>query len=648
MRGSPVMPAMPNARDNGLEIRLLGPVELIQDGQSVALPVSRKLRGLLAYLALALRPCPRADLCDLLWEEVADPRAELRWALSRLRAVLGPRLIASRDTIALSRDGLRVDAVEVRALDLTELSEARVRDALTRWRGMALTDADVPTSPRFHAWWAAEHEALTQIRLRLHERLVGLLRAQPEAALSAARQMAANFPFDEVAHLAVAQALAAAGRREAATEYLQQARLGLSIALGIPASEVMRDAVLSTTEPRSPEPTRRDATPRLLISELKAEPDHEDVRAVAVRLHARLGHELRRSQMVGVVAPAVMPMTNGSQQQNPSWCYRLHGSLTRVGGRLTLSLGCSEFRTSDIVWSEVCTLGSALRPYEGSWLGRVVSDLCAAIERRESLRAGKSQVHPGESGPTRLRRAASLVSRAEFQANGRAMSLLEALLVEDPDQPLALALLAWCRAQRVIYNWSTNQTSDRDESMRLIRQASMLGIDNPMCLTILAAARSQISDQIGAGALLERSLRLYPHSAAAHTRQGFVGLYLDEPTRALRHFRAALGLTQSDPSTFNAYVGTGIAYFLKGEARAGVRWMEIGLALNPSASWVYRNLVPAYVEAGMMAEAEDGVRKLRADYPTLSVVEVDAAMSMTRPAMARICTALARAGLPLR
>jgi len=59
-------------------------------------------------------------------------------------------------------------------------------------------------------------------------------------------------------------------------------------------------------------------------------------------------------------------------------------------------------------------------------------------------------------------------------------------------------------------------------------------------------------------------------------------------------------------------------------------------------------LIPAYVEAGMMAEAEDGVRKLVADYPTLSVAGVDAAMSMTRPTMARIKTALARAGLPLR
>src|SRR5215470_18817373 len=70
-------------RDRGnemtLQIRLLGPL---------AVPRSRKVRALLGFLALAPCPVSRSRLCDLLWDVPNDPRGELRWCLSKLRALL--------------------------------------------------------------------------------------------------------------------------------------------------------------------------------------------------------------------------------------------------------------------------------------------------------------------------------------------------------------------------------------------------------------------------------------------------------------------------------------------------------------------------------------------------------------------------------
>ncbi len=54
----------------------------------MALPPSRKLRALLAYLALAREPVSRSQLCELLWDAPSDPRGELRWCLSKLRRLL--------------------------------------------------------------------------------------------------------------------------------------------------------------------------------------------------------------------------------------------------------------------------------------------------------------------------------------------------------------------------------------------------------------------------------------------------------------------------------------------------------------------------------------------------------------------------------
>jgi DNA-binding SARP family transcriptional activator len=69
----------------GVEIRLLGPVTLLRGGTPLALPPSRKLRALLAHLALAPRALSRDTLCEWLWDLPSDPRAELRGSLSKLR-----------------------------------------------------------------------------------------------------------------------------------------------------------------------------------------------------------------------------------------------------------------------------------------------------------------------------------------------------------------------------------------------------------------------------------------------------------------------------------------------------------------------------------------------------------------------------------
>src|SRR4051812_21344567 len=69
-----------------LGIRLLGELDL-GDGAK-RLPPSRRTRALLAYLAVERRPHSRQRLCDLLWSGPNDPRAALRWSLSKVRAVL--------------------------------------------------------------------------------------------------------------------------------------------------------------------------------------------------------------------------------------------------------------------------------------------------------------------------------------------------------------------------------------------------------------------------------------------------------------------------------------------------------------------------------------------------------------------------------
>ena len=74
--------------DASLQLRLLGALTVSRGGRPVPLPSSRKVRALLAYLALSPRPVARSQLCELLWDVPNDPRGELRWSLSKLRGIV--------------------------------------------------------------------------------------------------------------------------------------------------------------------------------------------------------------------------------------------------------------------------------------------------------------------------------------------------------------------------------------------------------------------------------------------------------------------------------------------------------------------------------------------------------------------------------
>src|SRR5262245_7513302 len=101
-----------------LRIELLGETRVLHDGEAIALPASKKTRALLGYLVATGREHTRDRLCSLLWDGPDDPRAQLRWSLSKLRAVVDSkqteRLVATRDHVGFHGNGAEVDLVAVR------------------------------------------------------------------------------------------------------------------------------------------------------------------------------------------------------------------------------------------------------------------------------------------------------------------------------------------------------------------------------------------------------------------------------------------------------------------------------------------------------------------------------------------------------
>jgi class 3 adenylate cyclase len=140
------------AGSKGLEVRLLGPLEVLHDGKPVSLG-GLKPRTLLGVLALDLGRVVSVDhLVEALWPGEAPETAShaVQVYVSQLRKALGPVIATRVPGYVLELEPKQVDLHRFTRLadegrtafegGSTETAEATYREALALWRGPALAD----------------------------------------------------------------------------------------------------------------------------------------------------------------------------------------------------------------------------------------------------------------------------------------------------------------------------------------------------------------------------------------------------------------------------------------------------------------------------------------------------------------------------
>ena len=203
-----------------VEIRVLGGLSVSRGGAEAPLPASRKTRALLAYLAVVERPQRRERLCEMFWDIPDDPRAALRWSLSRLRHAVGDALETSRDTVAVRRRAISLDYDRLRkalAADLATIDIDELEAVAALFRGPFLEDLSLPRCPDFEAWRTAHANEAEIGQLRILRTLVDRLANDPARALTHARALELLNPGD-AALAAEVQELSARSRQDALTQ----------------------------------------------------------------------------------------------------------------------------------------------------------------------------------------------------------------------------------------------------------------------------------------------------------------------------------------------------------------------------------------------------------------------------------------------
>jgi DNA-binding SARP family transcriptional activator len=230
-----------------VEFRILGPLEVVEQGRSLALGGARQ-RALLALLLTRANEVVSTDrLIDELWGERAPKAAAnaLQYHVSRLRKLLAPsHAIITKEPGYLIRveleelDLLRFERlVEEGQRSSPEAAARLLREALALWRGPALADV------AHESFAQSEILRLEELRLvAVEQRIDADLELGRDAELVAELEaLVREHPLRERPRAQLMLALYRSGRQAEALEVYRQTRRLLVEELGIEPSPALQE-----------------------------------------------------------------------------------------------------------------------------------------------------------------------------------------------------------------------------------------------------------------------------------------------------------------------------------------------------------------------------------------------------------------------
>ena len=326
--------------------------------------------------------------------------------------------------------------------------------------------------------------------------------------------------------------------------------------------------------------------------------------------------------------------------------YVLEGSVQRAGRRVRITVQLIETDGGAHLWAD---------KYDGSLddifdlqdkiTEQVAGALQPSIQLAEIERTRRKPPHDLGAYDYTMR-AMPDAWMLEETAAAKALNLLEKALEIDPDYPMALALAAWCWAQRSVYNWVADIGNAKAEALSRAERAAQMSSDDPLILAVLGTVHTFARNYGAARVLLERAIQLDPNAAWALSRLGWLETYADRPEEALQHFERAMRLSPLDPMNFNNLVGMGSARQVAGDDNLAADLFIRALEERPNAHWVHRNLCAALLGAGREDEARKSADKLMKAHPDMTVKRFKEAMVFSPAVLDRIGKQMATLGIP--
>ena len=604
---------------DSLRIRLFGGFDIhSQDGHTVPL-AGRKVRGLLACLALSPgSPWSRERLIALLWSDRGEEqaRASLRQALAEVRRALGDPspLRAERDALCLDPAMITVDVIAFERLARTN----NLAQAVELYRGPLLADHGI-RDDAFEEWLRGERTRLHNLAIDLLDRLTAS--QSGDAAIQSAQQLLSLDPAREETHRALMRLYAAAGRRTLALRQYQQCREALQRELQaepdveterlhrhiqeekmpIPATRT------ETAQPdRAPSPSGKPSIAVLPFENMRGDSEQQ---YFSDGITEDIITELSRFRELYVLARHASFRFRGATVdvrqvgKELGVQYVVEGSVRTLGGRIRITAQLIDAATGNHVWADrydrdqdeiFAMQDQVVRTVVGTLVGRVAADRAELAKRKPpaSLMAYDYV----------LRGRALAVGDAATELQARRM--YEKAIELDPTYGLAHSMLAYT----FVNEWGrdlSGSTEALDRALVLARNAVEYDYTSSDCCMQLAWTYLVHRDFDLAEKYYQRALELNPNNPMCFSGMAEWFVYVGRPDEAARWFEQAI---EVDPH-FNPpwwWRTRGIGCF------AERKYGEALAAFNRSA------IIPDWVHAYMAAccahmEANDEARRHAAE-----------------------------------
>jgi len=633
-----------------LRLGLLGPLRLERNGVDLALPPSRKARGLLAYLALAPMRVSRPQLCELFWDALDDPRAELRWSLSRIRQLVDDpersRLKTVEDAVSIDLRGVAVDALAVSraaAAGFSTLAPAAARELLGLYRGEFLEGLELDDSPLFSAWLTAQRRRFRGVEIALLEQLVvSTPDDEVDALLERWRQLA---PFDRRVHELLLESFARRdGLREGEEHLAATARLFESEGLDArplhtawQAARESRVTVLAVGAPtagaRRPDSADTASARRASVAVLPFV-----AKGVAPAVRGGLGDalafdvvtRLAKLRSLFVIAQgtvlALAERGIGAEQVGRmlNVDYVAGGTYRCIDGRLIADVELVASRTARIVWAETFDV-----PLPGALLvldeigNRIVAAIAQQIETAERNRAilkPPSSLDAWEAHHRGLWHM-YLFGRRD---NERARQFFETAIRLDPTFSRAQAGLSFTYFQDAFQRWA-----DRDVATTRAFEAAgrSLLIDDRDPAAHWAMGRALWLEGRNGQALaeLEQAVELSPNFALGHYTLAFVHGQAGDPEAAIRAADLSRSLSPFDPLLFGMLGARALALVRLERFEEAAEWAAQAAARPNAHVHILAIATFTLALAGSMESARAHAAAVRRSQPSYGIGDLVAA-----------------------
>ncbi len=643
-----------------IEVRMLGRLTIIRDGQELALPASRKVRGLLAYLLLAPSAVMRGQLCELLWDVPDDPRGELRWCLSKIRSLVdepGRRRVETKaDAVSLDVADCAVDAIEVMRVaqpGIKAIAPDMLRSSADLFRGDFLEGMEIERSPTFSGWLAAQRRRFRGLHAAILERLVDF--TPDDEVQRLLDKWLELSPFDEVVHQHLFNALARRGQIREAEEHLAATtRLfdaegldytSLSDAWRLAKSQqaqivgkpehAERSAVSITSESDQETPTTPRQRSSVAVMPFTVQSSVADMPggigdALAHDVIARLA----KLRSVFVIAQgsvfALRDRQIGPEQAGRmlNVQYIVSGTVRRLSQRIVVTAELAEVQTARIVWTEDFD-----HPLDDAFLvlesigDRIVASVAGEIETVERNRAILKPPNSLDAWEAHHRGLWHMY-RFNKTDNDQAQHFFEIAVRLDPTFSRAYAGLSFTHFQNAFQGW-TDRGPEVERAIASAGQSLMVDERDPAAHLAMGRALWLRGRHEECFAELERTVELSPNFASGHYTLGFVHSQVGDPSLAISSSDHSRYLSPCDPLLFGMLGSRAMALLRLGRYEEAADW-GIRAASRPNAH-AHIRAIAAYALslAGQVENARSQIAIIHKDMPGYNIAHFLHAMQFS-------------------